>query len=247
MDAEQPRMGIIVPAINVTAEDEFIRLSQSYARQHSAVGVHFARAMVDVSRPMAEQFQGMADDAPKLGLSLAAAGVSVIAFACTSASVFRGVGFDREISESISAISDIPSVSTASAVLQALRTLDAGRVALATPYMEWVYQAESEFLEAGGFEVTAVNGMDRTGGRDINSISAEEIIRQTDEVMIRDTDVLFVSCTDLPSLDLVPQLEERYGKPVITSNQATFWSCAKVLGFHTVSGHGRLLEENLAQ
>ena len=245
MPKNKIRIGSIVPALNVTAEDEFIRLSQTYTNQHEPVGVHFARSAVDGTKPLAEQFQGMVDEAPSDARSLAVAGVSVIAFACTSASIFKGPGFDRTISEAIYDATGIPAVSTASAVLEGLEAVGAKRVAVATPYLQWICDAEREFLEAGGMEVTSIAGMDRKGGKDIHGISSNEILELVDTVMDDSADALFVSCTDLPSLELIGQLEEKYHKPVLTSNQVTFWSCAKISGLAPINGYGTLLRDFL--
>jgi maleate isomerase len=40
---------------------------------------------------------------------------------------------------------------------------------------------------------------------------------------------IFVSCTDLRALEVVNQLEELVAKPVLTSNQVTFWGIAKAV------------------
>ena len=93
MTRKNHRLGFIVPAINVVAEDDFIALAAA------DVGVHFARADVDTTREIAAQFDQMIDAAPALAAALAKAGVAVVAFACTSASFFRGEGSDRLIAE----------------------------------------------------------------------------------------------------------------------------------------------------
>ena len=41
---------------------------------------------------------------------------------------------------------------------------------------------------------------------------------------------MVVSCTDFPVLGMIPELEKRMGKPVITSNQATFWAVLRAAG-----------------
>ncbi len=233
------RIGCIVPAINTTAEDDFIALCPP------DVGVHFARADVDQARPMAEQFQRMVDDAPYLATTLVKADVKVVGFACTSASFFKGEGSDAVIAESISERAGVPAVTTSSAVVEALHSVGARRIAVATPYLEWVFEAEREFLQAAGFEVTAINGMERRGGQDIHTISDSEIHDLVADVDSTQADALFISCTDLPALALIGEIESHHGKPVVTSNQATFWGCAKVAGLKPIEGYGRLLRDHL--
>lgn len=233
------RIGCIVPAINTAAEDDFIALCPP------DVGVHFARADVDQTRPMAEQFQRMVDDAPYLATTLVKADVKVVGFACTSASFFKGEGSDSVIAENISDKAGVPAVTTSTAVVEALRKLGARRVAVATPYLQWVYEAEKEFLHAAGFEVTAINGMERRGGADIHTISEDEIRNLVADVDSAQADAIFVSCTDLPALSLIDEIEDRHGKSVVTSNQATFWGCAKAAGVPPIQGYGRLLRDHL--
>ena len=41
---------------------------------------------------------------------------------------------------------------------------------------------------------------------------------------------MVVSCTDFPVLEMIPELEDRLAKPVVTSNQATFWAALRATG-----------------
>ena len=116
---------------------------------------------------------------------------------------------------------------------------------MATPYLEWVFEAEREFLQAAGFEVTAIKGMARRGGQDIHTISEGEIRDLVADIDSVAAEALFISCTDLPTLALIAELEAHHGKPVVTSNQATFWGCAKVAGLKPIEGYGRLLRDHL--
>lgn len=239
MTIKNHRLGFIVPAINVVAEDDFITLAAA------DVGVHFARADVDTSREISAQFDQMIDAAPALARSLAKAGVAVVAFACTSASFFRGEGSDRTIADAMTAAAAIPTLTTATAAVNALQAVGARRIAIATPYLSWVYEAEQAFFSSAGFEVVAVNGLERRGGSDINTIPDEAIRSLVKDVDRAEADALFVSCTDLPVLGLIDELEATHRKPVVTSNQATFWACAKIANLAPVDGYGILLRKHL--
>ena len=116
MTKKRHRLGFITPAINVIAEDDYIALADD------DIGVHFARADVDTDREVAEQFQQMIDAAPSLAASIAKAGVAVVGFACTSASFFQGKGSDQVIAENMTAAAGVPTFTTATAAVSALRT-----------------------------------------------------------------------------------------------------------------------------
>jgi maleate cis-trans isomerase len=181
-----------------------------------------------------------------LAASLAKAGVQVCAFACTSASFFKGPGFDQTIAQAMRAASGIECMTASTAVLEALRAVRAQRIGLATPYVRWVVDAERQFLSEAGFDVVAANGLERRGGADINTIDDETIHAQALEVALPSIDTLFISCTDLPSLALVEPLENSIGRLVLTSNQATFWACARRAGLGPIARFGRLLHSHLS-
>ena len=239
MTKKHHRLGFIIPAINVNAEDDYITLAAD------DVGVHFARADVDTNREVAEQFQQMIDAAPTLAASIAKAGITVVGFACTSASFFQGEGSDQVIAQNMTAAAGVPTYTTATAAVNALRTVGAKRIAIATPYLSWVYEAERAFFQHAGFDVLAINGLERRGGTDINSITGDEIRALVEDIDRPDADAIFVSCTDLPVLDLIDELERTYRKPVLSSNQATFWAAAKADGVSPISGYGTLLKDHL--
>ena len=235
------RIGCIVPAINVTVEDDFRALCPPN------VGIHFARADVDQKRPLDAQLQQMVEAAPKLARTLAKATVGVVAFACTSASLSKGAEADRALATAMQRESGVPSVTTATALVQALSALGARRIGLATPYMAWVLEREKTFLAEHGFEVTAAIGLDRRGGFDIHGIDAatiRDLVAEVDSIRV---DTLLVSCTDLPVLKLIRELEAHHCKPVVTSNQATFWACARISGVGPIAGYGQLLDGRATQ
>ena len=82
-------------------------------------------------------------------------------------------------------------------------------------------------------------------GHDISGITPDEIRDLVGQVDSNTVEAIVVSCTDLPVLSLIDELEQKHGKPVITSNQATFWQCARILGLGGQAGYGLLLEEHL--
>jgi arylmalonate decarboxylase len=240
-----PRIGLVVPSINVVAEDDFVALARAWPQ--APVGVHFARAEVDTALELAAQFGQMLQVAPARAAALAHARVAVTAFACTSASFYQGAGADLAIARAMSAAAGgVPALTTATAVVEALRALGVRRVAIATPYVDWVVQAERRFFEQAGFEVLAINGLQRRGGADIHGIDDATIEQLVADVDRPQAQALFVSCTDLPVLARVDALERRHGKPVVTSNQATWWACAQRAGIGPRPWGGRLLREGPA-
>ena len=139
-----------------------------------------------------------------------------------------------------------PAILTADAVVAGLRALGARRIALATPRTDFVNRRETEWLTERGFEVESVEGL-QLGKTAAERASIGRVPLETTNDLARrvdrpEADAVFISCTNLPSLDLIESLEDELGKPVVTSNQATFWHCLRTMGSTmTLEGRGQLL------
>ena len=175
---------------------------------------------------------------------LADAGVGVIAFACTSASLLLGPGFDRELSSRLRSATGVHATTTATAVVEALSHLSARRISVGTPYDAEITEREGAFLEAAGFEVRAIEGLGLELDRDIGTLAFEDVGRLARRVHRANADAVFLSCTNLPALPILGALEEELGCPVVSSNAATIWHSLRLLGTSArATGLGTLLAE----
>jgi maleate isomerase len=58
-------------------------------------------------------------------------------------------------------------------------------------------------------------------------------------------DAYFLSCAQIKSPEIVEELENELGKPVITSNTAAFWQSLRLSGVEDrIHGFGRLLSQH---
>jgi maleate isomerase len=157
------------------------------------------------------------------GLELADAGASVIVFACTTGSLLHGPGFDLSLAQRIEKATGVLATTTATAVVNALRYLNAGRICIGTPYVDELNRREQVFFESAGFEVLGIRGLglqfDREIGR-LSELQVKDLARAAD---VAGADALFLSCTNLPALPFLAELETELGKPVLSSNAATIW------------------------
>ena len=57
-----------------------------------------------------------------------------------------------------------------------------------------------------------------------------------------DADALFVSCTALPALEILDEVEKKINRPVFSSNQTLIWDTIRSVGYKSpVDGYGKLL------
>lgn len=231
------KLGVIVPPTNTVNEAEWNRMAPP------GVTIHATRMQLHTDIASAAGKRALLDDLARHARDLAQAAVNVIAYGCTAGSMTVPAA---ELPEYMQNVSGCAAVTTAQALVEALRSLGAKRVAVATPYDEKLNRHEADFLHGHGFDVVAIRGMGYGAGgpaeyRNIARVPASEVFAFARDVDIPAADALLVSCTDLATLDVIERLEAETGKPVISSNQATFWLALRKAGVaDRITGMGRL-------
>lgn len=226
-DPARPRIGLLVPAPNIVLERDFARWIGDRGSIH--VNRLFATSVRpnDMRQNLEDLTRGVDDCARLLGM----ASPSVIAFGCTSGSFYRGPQWEVQVCDKTrSATSVHHVVLTARAVSEALRTLGARRIAVVSPYPPAVNELMIAYLQHDGFDILGLSVLDAWAGGGIPKLSRAEILRLTQQSPHQAADAVFLSCTNLRAGELIDELEALLGKPVVTSNQATFWSCMRAIG-----------------
>lgn len=226
------KIGLLLPAGNTTMEPEF------YEMVPQGVTVHTSRMWLTSLTP--KGLKKMADDAPRAAKYLSQAGVDVVVYGCTSGSLIGGVGWEKRLVESIVEKVKIPTITTASAVVNALKQMEVRKVVIATPYPQEINKLEKQFLEENGIKVLNIRGV---LGSPISSHPPWVPYKLSKEIFDPQSDGVFISCTDFRTIEIIEKLERDLGRPVITSNQASLWATLRTGKIQeTIKGYGRLLE-----
>jgi maleate isomerase len=213
-----------------------------YAMAPNNVTIHSARMMLrDVTPDCLESMVEKAVEALKL---LNTACIDVVIYGCTSGSLIKGVEWEGGLIHRLQKVTCVPVVSTAGAVVEALKVLKVTNVSVVTPYIDKINQLEKMFLEAYGINVTDIKGLGLIDNLRIGRITTSEILEQIQ--VASNTDCLFISCTNLPVIYLIKDLELKYGIPVVTSNQASLWKALQILGREGIENYGILLSDHLS-
>ncbi len=209
------RIGLIIPSSNTTIEMEL------HAFLPEGVSLHTTRIpLKSVTEEELLKMSSLAVDGARL---LKDADVDVILYGCTSGSFIGGRDFEKELEARIEDEVHVPVVSTSTAVVEALRVLDAQRVLVVTPYTEDINEREREFLEANEFEVLDIRGLGIEENTDIGKVEPYGAYRLAKAAFMEEADAVFISCTNLRTFEIIAPLEEDLGVPVVTSNQASLW------------------------
>ncbi len=231
MTAWSRKLGMIVPSWNTVIEYE------SWRMMPAGVSLHTAR--IPHTEDTEAAFCRMADEAPHAAGTLAHASVDAICYACTAGSFFRGPAYDADLAKRLSEATGRPVVTMAGAIVEAARHLGLHRLAVAAPYEPWLMDLLVAYLEGSGFVVLSARGL----GHQANVLyPPEKALELAESAWQPGADGLVLSCGNFRTLEMIDAIEDRLGKPVVASNQASVWNLLRVASFPaTVPTGGRLL------
>jgi maleate isomerase len=234
------RIGVMVPSTNTTCEADFQLVAPP------GVTVHGQRLWMTNEGTGDQAFERMNAEIESGARYLATARVDVVVYGCTTGSFFKGPGWDRQMLDMIRREAGVPAVATSPSVVEALRSFGARRISVATPYPEWNNRRLRAYLEAQGFEVLNVDGEPHaaaSGNQGINDQDPESVVEFASRACRPEADALLCSCTAWRSVEAASAIEQRTGRPVVSSNQSTIWTALRALGItRPITGFGRLLE-----
>lgn len=230
------KIGFVLLATEQTIEDDMMALMPK------GVGAHFTRVL----NPDSITVESLAHVGPELARAAATllpdGSLDVISYACTSGSLV--LGEDTVFRELNKGAPNAVATSLISSVISALKALNIRKVAVCTPYLDEVNLAEREYLETRGFTVTEIRGLNLERDSDMIRVRPEIIRQLALSVNSEEAEAILISCGALRSIDVIEQLEEEIGKPVICSNQAMAWDVLRKAGItDTIPRCGRLLQQ----
>ena len=221
------RIGLLIPAADPMSEADFHRHLPSGLTFH-ATRLYESETSTASTLDNLDELVGSAPQAAKL---VALIDPELIVFCCTSASLYKGSGWDKEVAKMITDATGIPATTTSTSVVEAHKALGLNDVFMITPYRDLTNRLEAEFLKAHGVEVTEFTSFHCDRSKDLGNVTCEQILEKALEnrATIEDAGGLFISCTALPAFEMIEYLEAKLGVPVVSSNQATLWNTLNIL------------------
>ena len=216
-------LGIATPQANPTAEPEFRALlpsgvSCATVRMHSDIDAPDQRllAYFEELGSMLSRFDT---------LPLAAIGI-----ACTGSNYLLGYEKTSQLTQSLRKEIASPVITAAEAIEEALMTLGARRIALVSPYPDWLGDAAKGYWSGRGFELVDCFSLAQTQGdtRAIYALDGAAAAKSIGEHWSKiEADAYLITGTGLPTLPFIADLTRTTGKPVLTSNLCLAWCCLK--------------------
>jgi len=227
-------MGIVVLQTDETIEHDLHRIIPN-----EGVALYASRIANDED-VTSDTLGAMAEKLPaSAGLFPNALEFDVVGYGCTSGtSVIGPDAIARLVREGCTATHVTEPVSALVAACQALGVTSLGFV---SPYIEEVNNTLRGVLADRGITSPVFGSFNEGIDANVARIDGPSLIAAAKKIGASDVDAVFMSCTNLRTLDVIDQIEEALGKPVLASNQVLAWHMAKLAGLETKGlGPGRL-------
>ena len=231
------RAGALIPCTNAMIEIEFNRVLPKHYQ------LHVGRLRMGPINETGFRMQD-ADIDYQAGL-LGTAKVGFVALAQTNASFFAD-GYDEAVARRIQDASGAPAATCGRLTALGARALGAKRIAFLSPYsVELNERGRRYYQSVHGLEVVAIEsyGVAADSGA-VNAMKPEVCTAALERADKPQVEAFIIAGGALPTMHMIAGWEKRFGKPVITTNQAAMWAIFGVLGGgETLPGYGRLLTE----
>lgn len=240
------RVGLIVPSSNTTMETEIPRMLKAREGKLPEQRFSFHSSRMRMKQVTPEELQAMNAQMGRCTAELADAQCDVVTTACLVAIMAQGAGFHCEAEDQITSVlqqeeAPAPVVSSAGALLEALRHLKARRIAIVTPYMQSLTQLVAEYIESSGVVVHDALSLEVSNNLEVGRLNPEDLKEHWKRVDLSDCDALVLSaCVQMPSLASIDLVEQDCGLPVLSAATATTYSILHKLDLPTIvpeAGH----------
>jgi maleate isomerase len=242
------RIGQIVPSSNTTMETEVPAMLQAHSQVRPADRFTFHSSRMRMKTVKKDELAAMDAESDRCALELSDAQVDVLGYACLVAIMAMGHGYHRVSQErlterTVSNGATAPVITSAGALVEALKVMGAKKIALVAPYMVPLTQLVMDYIANEGFEIVDWRALEIPDNLDVGRHDPSKLPGIVAGMNVQDADVIVLSaCVQMPSLPAVAQVEAQTGKPVLTAAIATTYAILKELKLDpVVPGAGALL------
>ena len=233
---ENPRIGLITLASDFRIEKDFNNIIHG-----KNIDLYCNR--INCYNPLTkETLKKMAGDIPEVTKNiLPDQELDCIAYGCTSGTIVSGY---QSIFEKVNIAKPNTKVTTPiTSAINALKLLKINKVSIFTPYTDEINQSVINYFKNEKVEISELSYFDLASDLDIGKVDPEYLFDVLVKLDLTNSDALFVSCTALPVLSIIEELEKKVGKIVLSSNQTLIWDTLKQIDFkQKVLGFGELFK-----
>ena len=234
IEKENPRIGLITLASDFRIEKDFNNVI--YGKD---IDLYCNR--IQCYNPLTnESLKKMADDIPNVAKDiLPDQKLDCVAYGCTSGTIAAGY---QSIFDKVNSVKPNTKVTTPiTAAINAMKSLNIKKISIFTPYTNEINQSVIDYFKKEKIEISELSYFDIASDLDIGKVDSQYLFDALSKIDISKSDALFVSCTALPVLSVIAELEKKINKVVLSSNQTLIWDTFKEINYNNkVEGFGEL-------
>ena len=162
-----------------------------------------------------------------------------VAYGCTSGTIASG--YDS-IFEKINIAKPNTKVTTPiTSAIKAIKALKINKLSIFTPYTNEINQSLINYFKKENIEADELFYFDIESDLDIGKVDPGYLFEVLTKINLSKDKALFVSCTALPVLSIIKDLENKLGKIILSSNQTLIWDTLKQIKYkNKIDGFGEL-------
>nr|WP_314488371.1 Asp/Glu racemase [uncultured Pseudomonas sp.] len=195
-----------------------------------------------------EELAAMDGESDRCAIELSDARVDVLGYACLVAIMAMGLGYHRQSEQRLTRATaendgNAPVITSAGALIDALKVMGAKKIAIVAPYMKPLTELVVDYIREEGFEVVDWRALEIPDNLQVAQHDPANLPGIVNGMNLEGVDVIVLSaCVQMQSLPVVPHVEAQTGKPVLTAAIATTYAMLKALNLEPiVPGAGALL------
>ena len=234
IEKHNPRIGLITLASDFRIEKDFNNIIYGKEIDLYCNRIHCYNPLTN------ETLKKMADDIPNVTRDiLPDEKLDCVAYGCTSGTI--AAGYEAIFKKVNLAKPDTKVTTPITSAINALKALKINKLSIFTPYTDEINQSVINYFKKEGIEISELSYFDIASDLDIGKVDPDHLFNILIKKDLSNSDALFISCTALPALSIIKDLEKKMGKIVLSSNQTLIWDTLKQIYFkNKVAGYGEL-------
>ena len=230
------RIGIVFPSRGDSFIYEFYQIVPK--------GVVLVPSIIGLFNLTKEELSAAILEYRTAALDLAKVGVNAIALTGSPLFQLQGFGSDLEMIREVEKETGIPTLTSVTAEVEAMRYLKMNKLVIATPFRDEVNERNAAWYRKAGFEVLKIKGLGIEKNSEIARLPFYAPYQLARETFLETpgAEGIYIACPRWGTVEIIEKLEQDLGIPVVTSSQATIWMALRKANVREpIQGYGRLM------
>jgi len=230
-----PKIGLLALSTDLTIEKDFNSICHKLPLDIFVNRIHNENPLTKENLlKMYEQIESITEKI------LPGEKINTVAYACTSGTI--AIGEDK-VKEKIQLVKPGCHVTTPiTSAIKAFNKMNVKKIVVFTPYPESINKTICEYFIKNNINVISFYTFNLDLDVDFARVDPKHLSEVLTNLNLNEADALFVSCTALPALEIIDQVEKKINIPVFSSNQTLIWETIRSVGYtNSIMGYGKLL------